>query len=80
MKTRTLMAAAVLAALPLFVGTLHAPPPRSTAVSAPAHDAAERPAAPRWLYTTGTDWETVLRLYDGMAGCGTCWTALLIAL
>ena len=80
MRTRTLVAAAVLMALPLFVGTLHAPPPRSTAVAAPAHHAAERPG-PRWLYVTGTrSWDTALRMGEEMAGCRGCLTAFLIAL
>ena len=80
MRTRTLIAAAVLAALPLFVGTLHAPQPRSTAVAAPAPDAAERPG-PRWLYVTGRQsWDAALRMGEEMAGCRGCWTAFLIAL
>ena len=80
MRTRTLIAAAVLAALPLFVGTLHAPQPRSTAVAAPAHHAAERPD-PQWLYVTGRQgWDTALRMGEEMAGCRGCWKALFIAL
>ncbi len=79
MRTRRLMAAAALAALPLLVGTLHASPPRSTVVSAPAHDAAERPG-PRWLYLTGTDWGTALTIGEAMAGCTGCWKAIAIAM
>ena len=56
MRTRRLLAAAVLAALPFFVGTLNASPPRSTTDAAPTHHVAERPSAPRWLHSMGFDW------------------------
>ena len=53
MRTRKLLAVAVVAALPLLVGTLHAPPPGSTANTRPV---AERPSAPQWLHSIGFDW------------------------
>lgn len=56
MRTRKLLAAAVVVALPFFVGTLNASPPRSTADTAPTHHVAERPNAPRWLHSIGFDW------------------------
>ena len=59
MRTRRFLAAAVVAALPLVVGALHAPPPRSAAADTqPAHHVAEGPGGPRWLYAHGTDYGT----------------------
>jgi len=55
MRTRRLMAAAVLAALPLFTGTLDAQPPRPTTDTAPSHHVAERTSGPRWLHSIGFD-------------------------
>ena len=56
MRTRRLLAAAVLAALPLFVGAQHAAPTRLSADPAPALHVTERPSGPRWLYAAGWDW------------------------
>ncbi len=56
MRTRKLLAAVVLAALPLFTGTLDAPPPPPTTDTAPSHHVAERPSGPRWLHSIGFDW------------------------
>ena len=53
MTTRRFLAAVVLAALPLFTGTLDAPPPGPTTDTAP--HVAERPSAPRALHAFGFD-------------------------
>lgn len=76
MRTRRLMAAAVLAALPLVVGTLHASPPRSAGVSAPAHEAAEH-VGPQWLSALGMSWDTAWAIGESIA-CG--WPAFEIAM
>ena len=65
MRTRRLMAAAVLAALPLVVGTLHASPPRSTDVTASA------------LYALGVSWNTAWAIGEAI-GCG--WSSFDIAM
>ena len=70
MKTRRLMAAAVLAALPLVVGTLHA---------TPAQDVIERPDDPRWLHALGVDWRYSLYIGRTVAGCRSCPLAYAIA-
>lgn len=79
MRTRRLLAAAVVAALPLFVGTLHAPLPRSTADTAPTHRLADHADGPRWLYASGMDWDAAWGLGEAFGGCGFCWSALVIA-
>lgn len=76
MRTRRLMAAAVLAALPLVVGTLHASPSRSTGVTASAHEVAEH-TGPRWLSALGMSWETAWLIGESI-GCG--WSAFDIAM
>lgn len=76
MRTRRLIAAAVLAALPLVVGTLHASPPRSTGVTASAHETAEH-ARPQWLSALGMSWETAWAIGEAI-GCG--WSSFEIAL
>ena len=59
MRTRRFLAAAVVAALPLFIGALHAPPPRSaSAETPPAHHITEHPSGPRWLQAFGVDADT----------------------
>ena len=65
MKTRRLMAAAVLAALPLVAGTLHASPSRSTGVTASA------------LYALGVSWDNAWAIGEAI-GCG--WSAFDIAM
>ena len=75
MRTRKLIAAVVLAALPLFVGTLRASA-RSTGVTAPAHEAAEH-AGPQWLSALGMSWETAWAIGETI-GCG--WSAFNIAM
>ena len=55
MKTRRFLAAAVVAALPLFIGTLDAPPPRPTTDTASSHHDAERTSGPRWIHSIGFD-------------------------
>ena len=60
MKTRKVLAAAALAALPLFTGTMHAGPDRAAA-DAPRHaNAAERSGGPRALYWAGVDGGTAV--------------------
>ena len=49
---RTLLAAAILAALPLAVGTLQTDPARP-ADAARARGAVEHRDGPRWIYVTG---------------------------
>ena len=77
MRTRRFLAATVVAALPLFVGALHAPPPPSTADAAPAHHVTERRSGPHWLaawgYDLGSAW-----LLSGVYGDS--WTRLGVAL
>ena len=63
MRTRRLLAAAVLAALPLFAGALDA---------TPAHHAVEGPDGPRWLHSLGLDWDYALRISDMLVGCRGC--------
>lgn len=65
MRTRRLMAAAVLAALPLVVGTLRAAPHRSTDVTASA------------LYALGVSWDTAWTIGEAI-GCG--WSSFDIAM
>ena len=56
MRTRRFLAAATLAALPLFVGAQHAAPTRSSAGSLPTLHGTEPTSGPRWLYAGGWDW------------------------
>lgn len=79
MRTRRLLAAAVVAALPLFVGTLHAPPPRSTTDTAPMQHVTEPPSGPRWLYVAGMDWDSAWAVGQAFGGCGVCLSAFVIA-
>ena len=65
MRTRRLMAAAVLAALPSVVGTLHAAPHRSTDVTTSA------------LYALGVSWDTAWAIGEAI-GCG--WSSFDIAM
>ena len=76
MKTRRFMAAAVLAALPLVVGTLHA---RPAGVSAPAYEAAGH-TGPQWLLALGKnrDDNSWPWAYCDAIGCG--WWPFNIAL
>ena len=52
MKTRKVLAAATLAALPLFVGAVQ-PRPHPGADAARERHVTERPSGPRWAYFTG---------------------------
>lgn len=70
MRTRRFLAAAVLAALPLVAGTLHATPTRHVI---------ERPDAPRWLHALGVDWDYSLYIGRMVAGCWDCPEALAVA-
>lgn len=66
----------MLAALPLVVGTLHASPPRSTGVTASAHEAAGH-TGPQWLSTLGMSWDSAWAIGETI-GCG--WSAFDIAM
>ena len=70
MRTRRFLAAAVLAALPLFAGT-----PDAT----PTQHVIERPDSPRWLYGMGFDWDVAILIGQWAARCRTCPEALAIA-
>lgn len=56
MRTRRLLAAAILIALPLLSGARHAATPRPTADTASTRHVIERPSGPRWLHSIGFDW------------------------
>ena len=60
MKRRRLLAATMLAALPLLVGALHSDPRLSEAEAAGATYAAERPSGPRALWWAGIDGEIAI--------------------
>ena len=70
MRTRRFLAAAVLAALPLVAGALHA---------TPTGHVIERPDDPRWLHALGVDWNYSLYVGRMLAGCWDCPEALAIA-
>ncbi len=53
--TRRLLAAATLAALPLFTGTLHSAPVAAADAAAHARDAAEGRNGPQWSFVLGRD-------------------------
>ncbi len=67
MKTRKVLAAAALAALPLFNGAMHAGPQRSAADAARAPHVTERSSGPRALYWAGVDGETAAMVYAGLS-------------
>ena len=52
MRKRTVLAAAILAALPLAAGTLQADPARPADADR-TQGAVEQPDGPRWIYITG---------------------------
>ena len=58
MKTRKVLAAATLAALPLVAGVMHSGPDRAAADAARHPNATERSSGPRVLYWAGVDGET----------------------
>ena len=66
MKTRKVLAAAALAALPLFSGAMHAGPPRDAA-DARAPQVTERSSGPRALYWAGVDGATVGMAYPAFS-------------
>ena len=70
MRTRRLMAAVVLAALPLVAGALGA---------TPAQHVIEPPDDPRWLHALGIDWDYSLYIGQMAAGCRDCPLAHAIA-
>ena len=74
MRKRTVLAAAILAALPLAAGTLRADParPADAARTRSTVEPADRPA---WIYVTG-EGEHVPQLL----GCATGWSCVLYAL
>ena len=69
MRTRRLLAAAMLAALPLLVGALQSDPRPSEADAAGATYAAERPSGPRVLWWAGVDGKTAI-----LASFGLIWS------
>lgn len=78
MRTRKLLAATVVAALPLFVGAVHTPPPPSTADdAAPAHHVTKRQNGPRWLLAWGVDYEIATLVGDLYGGS---WTGFAVTL
>ena len=60
MRTRRLLAAAMLAALPLLAGALQSDPRLSEANAAGETYAAERPSGPRALWWAGFDEEVAV--------------------
>lgn len=78
MRTRRFLAATVVAALPLFVGALHAPTrPSTTDDAAPAHHVTEHRSGPRWLRAWGYDFGSAWLLSGAY---GDSWTRLGVAL
>ena len=67
MRTRRLLAATMLAALPLLVGALQ-PDPRPAEAAAGATYAAERQSGPRALWWAGLDGEAAI-----LASLGLLW-------
>ena len=69
MKTRKVLAAATLAALPLVAGTMHPGPDRAAAEAARDPNVTASPSGPRALYWAGVDGETAA-LIGAFAGTG----------
>ena len=70
MRTRRLLAAVVLAALPLVAGALDA---------TPMQHVIERQDGPRWLHSLGLDWDYALVLSEMLLGCRRCLEAFALA-
>lgn len=68
MKKRRLLAATMLAALPLLVGTLQSDPRLYETDAGGATYAAERPSGPKALWWAGVDGETAI-----LASLGFLW-------
>ena len=69
MRTRRLLAATILAALPLLVGALQSDPRLSEADAAGATYATGSPSGPRALWWAGVDGETAI-----LASLGFVWS------
>ena len=80
MRMRRFLAAAVVAALPLLVGALHAAPAPLAADAASEQYVMESPGGPQWLYLAGVDWDTAHILAEKYAGCWGCLSAYMLAL
>ena len=78
-RMRRFLAAAVVAALPLLVGALHAAPAPPAADAASEQHVIESPGGPQWLYWAGVDWDTAHMLAEKYAGCWGCMLAYTIA-
>lgn len=72
MRMRRFLAAAVVAALPLLVGTLHAAPVLHAADAASEQHVMESPGGPQWLYWAGWDWDSAMMFGEAYAGCWGC--------
>ena len=75
MRTRRLLAAATLAALPLVAGALQTGPIRAAAEATRTRNAPEHPSGPQWNYIVGESghlpslFDCSLRRGWGAAGC-----------
>ena len=69
MKTRRLLAAATLAALPLYAGATQSPRLSEASDTAHPRSVVEQPNGPRALYWAGVDGETAA-LIGALAGTG----------
>ena len=79
MRMRRFLAAAVVAALPLLGGALHAAPALPAADAASEQHVIGSPGGPQWLYWSGWDWDSALALGELAAGCWGCLAAYVIA-
>ena len=78
MKTRKVLAAAALAALPLFNGAMHAGPHREAADAGRAPHVTERSSGPRALYWAGVEGEDAVMVYPALShNLGLAWLVAL---
>ena len=78
MKTRKVLAAATLAALPLVAGAMHPGPDRAAAEAARHPNVTERSSGPRALYWAGIDGGTVAKAHLLLAhNPGLAWAVAL---
>ena len=75
MKTRRLLAAATLAALPLYAGAAQPPPLSEKSDTAHPRSVVERPNGSRALYWAGVDAETasLIGVFAGTGNAGLNW-------
>ena len=62
MTTRKVLAAATLAALPLFTGAAPTGSHRAEAEAARNRHVVERPSGPQWAYSVGADVKTAIKV------------------